>query len=284
MDLSRRPQIPSGHMEIRELAVPLTSVEPRPAADGFSQLLRDIEPAREAIERHGIYMRVSDVASLRLFMSNHVFAVWDFMTLLKQLQRRLTCVDLPWLPPQDTTAARLINEIVLNEETDEVAPGRHMGHFHLYLAAMQEVDADSRPIRDLVAALRQGATVEATLARLLILPTTRQFVLDTLRLAQGATHEVAAAFLLGREDLVPVMFARLLRVLEQSQVRCESFRCYLDRHIGLDAEEHGPMARRLLSGLCGSDARRWREATVAAKEAIASRLRLWDGILAAVGQ
>lgn len=254
-----------------------------PAETGFSRLFLELKPAREAVEHHEMYRRVSDVSALRVFMANHVFAVWDFMTLLKLLQRRLTCVDLPWLPPLDTTAARLINEIVLNEETDEIAPGRHMGHFHLYLAAMQEVDADSRPIRDFVAALRQGAAPEAALAGLPILPTTRQFVLGNMRLLERPTHEAAAAFLLGREELVPMMFARILRHLEGCQIRCESFRCYLERHVELDAQEHGPMARRLLSGLCGSDARKWREATLAANTALSARLSLWDGILAALG-
>jgi hypothetical protein len=256
---------------------------PAAGRDGFAQLWREIEPAREAVAQHVVYGRLTDVYALRTFMSNHVFAVWDFMSLLKLLQQRLTCVEVPWLPPLDTTAARLINEIVLNEETDEIAPGRYSGHFHLYLAAMQEVDADSRPIRDFVAALRQRVPPEEALAGVPIAPSTRRFVLRNLALVNRPTHEVAAAFLLGREDLVPTMFTRILAHLTEKELRCDSFRLYLERHVALDAGQHGPMARRLLAGICGADARRWKEATQAANAALEARQSLWDGILEVLG-
>lgn len=251
---------------------------PREEAPELARLERALEPIRAALTHHAIYDRVADMESLRVFMANHVFAVWDFMTLLKLLQRRLTCIEVPWLPPRDTTAARLINEIVLNEESDEIAPGHYVGHFHLYLAAMQEVDADSRPIRDFIAILRQGAAPEAALDAVPILPATREFVRGTLGFLERPVHEVAAAFLLGREELVPLMFTRILHYLEARGARCASFRCYLERHIALDTAEHGPLARRMLAGLCGADPRKWREATEAARSALQARLSLWEGI------
>lgn len=249
--------------------------------DRFSRLESDLAPLRSALVSHPVYAR-SDPAALRVFMSNHAFAVWDFMSLLKTLQRRLTCVDVPWLPPADPVAARLVNEIVLGEETDEVAPGRFMSHYDLYLAAMSEAGADSRPIRTFLSRLREGVPADRVLAALTIPDSTRQFVLGTLRTCAASTLEVAASFLLGREDLVPAMFRPMIAELEKAGVKCATYRLYLERHVHLDEEQHGPMAKRLLASLCGTDEARWATATSAAREALTARQALWDGVLKAV--
>lgn len=252
------------------------------ATGGFAHVLGETQVVRARVLEHPVYARVAEVESLRVFMSNHVFAVWDFMSVLKVLQRRLTCVDVPWLQPADTIAARFINEIVLNEETDEVEPGRFVSHFELYLEAMAEVGADSSAVRDFQDALRTGAIPTAALERIAALPSTKAFVLYSLALERRSDHEVAAAFLLGREDLVPQMFERLLGHLKGRGLRADSLELYLKRHIQLDGEEHGPLARRLLERLCGQDPVKWREATAAAREAIQARLQLWDGVWASL--
>lgn len=244
--------------------------------------MEDLRPLRQEIVAHPVYTMVGGLASLRSFMTSHVFAVWDFMSLLKTLQRRLTCVDVPWLPPADPLAARLINEIVLGEESDEVAPHCYTSHFELYLQAMGEVGADARPIGRLLAALREGLTPEEALAPLSIPESARRFVLDTLFLCGAPTLEVAAAFLLGREDLVPAMFRSLIAELERSGTRCDSFRLYLDRHVELDEESHAPLARRLLAALCGEDRTNWMRAKAAAKTALSARRALWDGVVAEI--
>lgn len=244
-----------------------------------------IEPLRAALARHPVYGRVGDLPSLRIFMQSHVFAVWDFMTLVKTLQAAVTCVTTPWLPPRDARAARLINAIVLGEESDEVASQEYASHFDLYLTAMHEVGADHGPIDAFIGALRSGVPAEEAINTAPIPETTRNFVRTTLRIArEGTVHEVAAAFLHGREDLVPLMFRRIIATLEGERlVSCEAFRRYLDRHVEVDEHDHGPMAHQLLRSLCDGDAARWDEAADAAREALSARLRLWDGVIEQLG-
>ncbi len=245
----------------------------------YIQLLKQTNSWRTALLTHPVYQQVNNLESLRVFMESHVFAVWDFMTLLKTLQRRLTGIDLPWLPPQDIFSARLVNEIVLAEETDEVAPGHYLSHFHLYLKAMEEVGADTQLICYFIDALKKGILAREAL-RLPPLPeSTKSFVLHTLTAAQGLTHEVAAVFLLGREDVIPKMFKKIIAELRDSQgLSCDTFLLYLERHAELDEEQHAPMGKKLLNNLCGNDSVKWHQAFLAAKKALQVRKSLWDGI------
>lgn len=226
-----------------------------------------------------MYATVRSAAALRVFMREHVFAVWDFMSLLKRLQRIVTCVEVPWLPPADPLTSRFLNEIVLGEECDEDGRGGYASHFELYLQAMDEVGADTRPIRAFIAALRQGRSVDMALAEAEVMPSTRNFVRSTLQLTeQGQPHEVAAAFFHGREDVIPDMFSRLVEALPREGVRVERLVHYLHRHIELDSGEHGPLARRLMASLCDGRPEREREADHAAREAVSQRIALWDGV------
>lgn len=245
----------------------------------YEQLIARLAPLRRTLLAHPVYAQVSSRAKLRHFMTSHVFAVWDFMTLLKALQRRLTGVALPWLPAADAEMARLINEIVLNEETDEIAPGHYLSHFELYLNAMAEAGADTSPITHFTTAIRHGQSPAAALTPLAIPSGTKRFVLTSLQLAEQSTPEIAASFLLGREDVIPSMFRRLLTELNVNQgERWEFFRLYLDRHIHLDEDRHAPMGERLLRKLCGQDAAVLGRVFAAAYRSIQARLALWDGI------
>ncbi len=67
-----------------------------------------LTPLKDALLNHALYREIRDLGALRRFMEHHVFAVWDFMSLLKALQRRLCCVDVPWLPAVDARATRYI--------------------------------------------------------------------------------------------------------------------------------------------------------------------------------
>jgi hypothetical protein len=220
---------------------------------------------------------------VRAFMAAHVFAVWDFMSLLKRLQRDLTCVVHPWLPAASATHARLINEIVLAEESDEDGLGGHVSHFELYLAAMAQAGASTDGIRALVEALRSGQDPSRALARAGAPPHVADFVAGTLRLAaEGTTEEVAAAFFYGREDIIPDMFRALLESLDAGRHPSDRLRYYLARHIHIDGDAHGPAARALVESLCAGDPDRTARAGAAADASVRARIRLWDGVAASV--
>ena len=247
--------------------------------DPYIRLLEQTHNRRTALLTHPVYQQVHNRSSLRIFMESHVFAVWDFMTLLKTLQHSLTGIDLPWMPPQDILSARLVNEIVLAEETDEIAPGQYLSHFALYLAAMEEVGAETQPIHNFISTLKKGRSAQEALALLPLPESTKSFVLHTLTAAQGLTHEVAAVFLLGREDVIPKMFKKIIADLRDSEtLSCDTFLLYLERHAELDEKQHAPMGQKLLKNLCGNDSLKWHQAFLAAKEALQVRKSLWDGI------
>ncbi len=244
------------------------------------QQMSALEDLRSDLLNHPLYESVQTHENLRLFMREHSFAVWDFMSLLKRLQQIATCCDIPWSPATDASHARFINEIVLGEECDEDGRGGYSSHFELYLAAMEEVEADTRPIRTFIAQVQNRVPIEQALKKAEILPSTRDFVQSTLRLAmKGQPHEVAAAFFYGREDVIPDMFSRFVESLPNQGVTVERFGHYLRRHIELDANDHGPLSKRLLATLCDNQQHRESEAIATASRAISQRISLWDGIL-----
>lgn len=249
-----------------------------------ARLEQDLAPLREALFAHPLYDLLADETALRRFMTVHVFAVWDFQSLLKALQRHVTCVEVPWLPTADPAARRWVNEIVLDEESDEAPGGGWLSHFELYLRAMEECGADRGPVQAFLVALRGRTRVDRALGCLpaSVAVLASPFVLTTLDIAtRGSDVEVAAAFAYGREEVIPDMFRRVVeRLAGGAPAAWGTFRYYLQRHIGTDAERHGPAARRLVAALCGADAVRWRAATAAARRSLAARLALWDALAA----
>ena len=241
-----------------------------------------LAPDRAALLGHPLYAAVHTVAGLRRFMESHVFAVWDFMSLLKSLQTRLTCTRVPWTPPRTRRAARLVNTLVLAEESDEIdGENEPLSHFELYLRAMHEIGADTGPIERHLSALGEGATVTTALDVAGAPPHAARFVRRTFALIDDPHDEaVAAGFLFGREDLVPEMFRRLLPEVERV-AGARSLSLYLARHIDLDEDEHGPLARRLLTELCPTP-EAWERAAAASQAALAARHALWDGVRDAV--
>lgn len=241
----------------------------------------NIAPLNERLRSHPLYDAMRTVEDVQIFMENHVFAVWDFMTILKSLQRALTCVDTIWVPSGNPQARRLINEIVLCEESDEDGEGGFASHFEMYLKAMERCEASTTQIEKFVAAIRNGTGPLIALGNARIPDCTRQFVYRTL---STATHsqscELAASFAYGREHLLPEVFDRVIdEVGELGNQRLGYFVHYLRRHIEVDGDSHGPMAEEMISHLCGNSPLKWQLAEQAAVRALEARIRLWDGVL-----
>jgi hypothetical protein len=242
--------------------------------------ISSLHEVRENLLQHPIYKKLHTPEHIRIFMKHHVFAVWDFMSLLKKLQQELTSVSVPWMPNHPAPYARFINEIVLGEETDEDSNGSYISHFELYLKAMEEVGADATLLHSFVDQLRAGVSWDHALAKLEISPTIKQFVRNTMNIAlHGKPHEAAAAFFYGREEIIPDMFGVLVHELEVSGASAHWLKYYLHRHIELDGDDHGPLAEKLLIYLCDGKADRIADVERVAKQALHARIELWNGVI-----
>lgn len=245
---------------------------------------------RHRLEHHPVYRAVQDRNALRVFMEHHVYAVWDFMSLVKCLQREIAPTAVPWIPtPHPPVLRRFINALVLAEESDEGLPddrGKRTSaaHFDLYCQAMREVAADvAAPMRFLEEVRSTG--VDRALREASLPEPARRFMANTFGfIASNKAHVVAAALALGRERVIPLMFRALLRELGVAEHDAPAFHYYLKRHIDLDDATHGPMAIRLLEELCGGDPTTLREAEQAAEAALKARIRFWDDVRQALSR
>lgn len=243
-----------------------------------------LAPLREKLDGHPVYQAVRTLDDLRLFMRHHVYSVWDFMSVVKYLQQEIAPTSYPWRPRGLPSVRYFINQLVLEEESDQGLPDAegnptYASHFELYCAAMREIGADPAPILNFVdIAAAQG--IKAALALDFVPDASREFVSGTFSfLDSGKPHVVAAAFALGREHIIPGMFRSFLRHMGITEKDAPAFHYYLKRHILLDADFHGPISLQLLNELCAGDETRLREAQAAASQAIEARIRFWDGVL-----
>jgi hypothetical protein len=243
----------------------------------------DLAPLRARLVAHPVYRSLRTLEHVRAFQEHHVFAVWDFMSLLKALQRALTCVDLPWRPVGDPVARRLIHEIVTAEESDDDGRGGYVSHYELYRTSMRESGASTRGIDAVLARLERGEPVEDALAD--APPAAAVFSRATFAIVRsGSLPRIAAAFTLGREDVIPDMFRELVRDLDaRGGTRLSALVDYLERHVALDGERHAPMAARMLESVCGRDGAAWAEARQGAEAALRARIALWDALTHELG-
>ena len=246
----------------------------------IARLTDQLAPFKKQLTEHSIYQNISCVSDLRCFMESHVYAVWDFMSLVKKLQLDITTTTLPWQPPENITAARLINEIVWGEESDLDKNGKPFSHFEMYLNAMNQINANTDGIEDMLNHLKAGGNIFDIIDQTNLPYHIKDFLRFTFKIIEeGKTHKIAAVFTFGREDLIPDMFISMIKKMNRdNDDKIDQIIYYFERHIEVDGDEHGPMAMEMIKTLCGTDPVKWNEAIDASKEALQKRIALWDGI------
>ena len=239
----------------------------------------DTSDLEKKLLEHPVFAQVLTPEAMRIFLASHVFAVWDFLSLVKALQRRFTCVEVPWTPRGEPGLRRLVNEVVLDEESDLGPDGEPISHFELYRQAMLDSGVSTEPIDTFLGELRGGSAPGPALKTARVPQAVSHFVETTLAWTTASDHELAGAFAFGREEIIPPTFQRVVgRIADFDPDRWSRFRYYLERHIRCDSEKHGPLARQLVADLCGDEPRRWQEAQEAARQSLRARLQLFDHI------
>ncbi|MFD1062959.1 DUF3050 domain-containing protein [Winogradskyella litorisediminis] len=240
-----------------------------------------IEGLKQELLQHSLYKNIKTVEDLNIFLQYHVFAVWDFMSLLKALQNKLTGTTLPWIPVGLPSTRYLINEIVLAEETDINIDGQRQSHFEMYLEAMEDLKANTYFILDIIKNVNEGKDLFSVISNAKLPTEIKDFLKHTFTIAvKGEPHEIAAAFTFGREDLIPNMFTEILKEFQVNfpEKDLKKLVYYFERHIELDADEHGPMAMAMITDLCKNDSKKWQDVELTSITALEKRIQLWDCI------
>ncbi len=227
---------------------------------------------QELIE-HVVYKDLMNIHNLRIFMGYHVFAVWDYMTLLKGLQRHITCTRVPWKPstyPKELI--RLINSMVLEEESDLDQNDQACDHFSLYVRAMEEMNADSKPIKSFLKNLDTD-----------ILSTPlKECMQFSINIAQNyPLHILAGVFYFGREQLIPRIFKPYLEGVTSypAGTLTPTLSYYLRRHMDLDGNQQVARIMKLLDVACMDSPKAYQEALSYGIQACLLRKKLWDKAL-----
>jgi hypothetical protein len=254
------------------------------ADERITKLKQQIEPLRAQLITHPLYQYIQTLDDLNIFMEHHAFAVWDFMSLLKALQQKLTCTQVPWIPVGNANTRYLINEIVTGEESDVDEVGNRTSHFELYLRAIQQAGSNSYVIQSFLNELKAGKTISELLDAADVPVAANCFVKHTFDVIEtDEAHIQAAVFTFGREDLIPDMFISMVKeISRQFPGKVDILLYYLERHIEVDGDHHSQLAYQMTAELCGNDDAKWQSATLAVEAALQARITFWDGIYNAI--
>ncbi len=249
---------------------------PNKNMDNLEYYKKEIIVLKNKIYKHKLFHKTLETKHIRYFMESHIFSVWGFMSILKSLQFSLSRNSLPWVPTENTRngLTSFINEIVLSEESDYIEGIGYVSHFEIYLEAMKEIGADSSKILELIDYINREGSSYDVINNLDILDEVKNFIKFDLDTAfSGNLPKIVGSFTLGREKVIPNMFEHIV----QSVTDANKFTTYLNRHIDIDGDRHGPLSSKLLDKVCRSD-KNLEIAYQAGIDALNLRLKVWDKI------
>lgn len=242
-----------------------------------SSTTREIEKLTKDLFNHPLYRNIKNDEDIKIYMKHQIWCVWDFMTLVKSIQLAIIPPSIYWTPPKDASLGAYIYEVLLTEETDITykAEGR-ASHFETYLESMKYANVDTNPILNFIKGLQNGLSYEDSISNSGITKPAKNFVDTTIKFARSPVHISVSVFCLSREGIIPGMFSRLLKNLSLSK-DLFIFSWYINRHIALDSDSHGPLSIKLFKTVVDTEEKE-KEALSAALEALKARKYFMDEI------
>ena len=258
----------------------------------------ELKNLKQKVFTHKLYQNITSIQDIKIFMYMHVFAVWDFMSILKSLQNHLTNINIPWTPTKNTISRRLINEIVLYEESDFDENNNTMSHFEIYLQTMKKLNVNTKNIDQTIENVKQiqknnidskinnnNSILYKNMISNINIPIEIKeflnFTFDTIYSNQ--LHKIASIFTFGRENIIPDMFINIVsNISKNTQIDLSSLLYFLNRHIDLDQNLHGPMSLYMIVDICQNDEEKYNQVIQIAKQSLQKRLKLYDSINQAI--
>ena len=239
----------------------------------------DLTTLQDNLRNHPVYKSIETLEDLICFVEHHIYSVWDFMSLVKYIQSEISPSTYPWFPNHNGNLRRFINEIVLEEESDETTfKGEYLSHFEIYQKAMDEIGADTKTSKLFIKLVKNKGITEIINSSC-IPESAQKFIGTTFNFINTKKlHIVTSAFTYGRETIVPMMFRSIIKKLGVQEKECPTFFYYINRHIEVDDIKHGPIAISLLEEVCNNNEKLKLEALQTAIAALQSRIEFWDNI------
>lgn len=242
-----------------------------------SSLTKEIERETIYLYDHPLYSAIKSTEQIRTYMHSQVWCVWDFMTLVKSIQFKLIPPNILWQPPKYPTLGAYIYEVLLTEETDNsIRNGENASHFQTYIEAMKESKVDTAAIEKFIQLISKGKSFDYSINKCGIHKEAREFVENTFQFANADLHISTSVFCLSREGVIPGMFNSLLSNLSLGK-DFKILNWYLNRHIYLDSESHGPLSIKLFKTVVDNK-KKEKEALEAALSALKARNKFMTSI------